>query len=225
MPPPKKGMSPVLIVFLVLGGIVVLGIIGVVGLGMYAMHKVKQAGLDPELMQRNPGLAISKMVTAFNPDVEVLNTNDRAGTITVRDKKTGKVVTLRFDDIKSGHFNMNVQEDGKNASISIGEDATRKLPSWLPPYPGARMNGGFAATSSDEHGDSGTFTFTTNDSPQQVRRFYEDKARENNMTADASAETVIGTTLRFTDPSSKHNYALVIMGNGPTTVQMSYSSQ
>jgi len=225
MPPQKKGMSTVAIVFMVIGGLVLIGIIGVAVVVSVFVHKVKQAGFDPELMKRNPGLAISKMVTAFNPDVEVLNTDDRAGTITVRDRKTGKVVTLRFDDVRNGRFNMNIQEDGKNASISVGGDAAGKVPSWVPVYPGGKVNGAFAATSTDEHGDAGTFTFTTNDSAAEVRKFYEDKAKETGMVIDASGETVLGTALKINDANSKRNYAIVIMGTGPTTVQVSYATQ
>jgi hypothetical protein len=46
------------------------------------------------------GLAAANMIIAANPDVEVLNTNDRERTITVRDKKTGKVVKMTFDEVK-----------------------------------------------------------------------------------------------------------------------------
>jgi hypothetical protein len=46
------------------------------------------------------GLAAANMIIAANPDVEVLNTNDRQRTITVREKKTGRVVTMTFDEAK-----------------------------------------------------------------------------------------------------------------------------
>jgi len=224
MPPPRKGTNPVLIILMILGGLVVLGIIGAVVVVNVFVHKVKQAGFDPELMQRNPGLAVAKMITAFNPDAEVLRTDERAGTITVRDRKTGKVVTLRFDDVRNGHFNMDIQEDGKNASLSFGDTSSRQ-PSWVPAYPGAKMNGGFSATASDEHGDAGTYNFTTTDSPQQVRNFYEEKARGSGMVVEANADTPLGASLKITDPGSKRNIGVLIMGNGPTTVQVSYATR
>ncbi|MGA2003567.1 MAG: hypothetical protein ABSG70_09305, partial [Terriglobales bacterium] len=69
-------------------------------LGFYAMHKVKQAGFDSDLMKKNPGLATAKMAAAMNADVEIISSDDNAGTITVRDKKTGKVTTMKFDPQK-----------------------------------------------------------------------------------------------------------------------------
>jgi hypothetical protein len=228
MPPARKGTSPVVWILLIVGGLFVLGILGVVGLGMFALHKVKQAGFDPELMRTNPGLAVSKMIAAANPDVEVLNTNDSQGTITVRDRKTGKVVTMKFDDVKNGHFNMNVQEDGKNASVSFGTDVASKLPSWVPSYPGANMKGGFSATSSGgDNGDAGTFSFTTSDSADQVRSFYEGKAKDANMEVSTTTASGFGTVLTLRDQSTHHEMGVTIVGagTGTTTVNVSYATK
>src|SRR5512146_2968366 len=48
-------------VFLLCVGLVVIG-------GIFVVHKAKQAGLDPSLWQRNPGLAATKMLAAAHPD-------------------------------------------------------------------------------------------------------------------------------------------------------------
>jgi hypothetical protein len=224
--PQKKGTSPIVWILLIIGGLFVLGILGVVGLGMFALHKVKQAGLDPELMRTNPGLAVSKMITTFNPDVEVLNTNDREGTITVRDRKTGKVVTMTFDQVKNGHFNMHVEEDGKTSSLDIGADATAKLPSWVPAYPGANMKGGFSASSSGSDGDAGTFSFTTTDTADQVRSFYEGKAKDANMEVQTTTASTFGTVLTLTDHGTHRTMGVTIIGtSNPTTVNVSYSTK
>src|SRR5258708_14743318 len=84
----------------VLGGcgtLILLVIIAFVGLGMWGMHKVKEAGLDPELMKKNPGLATARMTVAMNKDLELISSDDSAGTIVGRDKKTGKTATMKFD--------------------------------------------------------------------------------------------------------------------------------
>ena len=119
---------------------------------MFFLHKARQAGFDPELMQRNPGLAITKMIAAANPDVDVLSTDEGAGKITVRDKKTGKVVTMTFDDAKKGKFSFSAQgDDGKTASLEFGAGAD-KLPSWVPAYPGAKAVGTFAVNGRQRRG-------------------------------------------------------------------------
>src|SRR5579864_2796201 len=61
------------------------------------MRMIKSAGFDSELMRTNPGLAMAKMVTAMNKDYETVSTDDRKGIIVVREKSTGKVMTMKFD--------------------------------------------------------------------------------------------------------------------------------
>jgi hypothetical protein len=223
MPPGKKKTSPVVWILLIVGGLFLMGIAGVVGLGFWAAHKVKQAGLDPDLWKNNPGLAVTKMITTFNPELEVLGTDDSAGTITVRNRKTNEVVKLRFDDVKNGKFNMHVQADGKDADVSFG-DVSSKLPSWVPKYPGASMNAGFSATSSGSDGEGGTFSFTTSDSADKVKAFYEEKGKDAGMTTE-TAVTPMGSTISLTDTSNHHTIAATMMGTGPTTVTVVYSSK
>jgi hypothetical protein len=223
MPPAKKKTSPIVWVLVIVLGLFVLGGIGVVGVGYFFLHKIKQAGLDPELMRTNPGLAVSKFVSAVNPDLDVLDHNDRAGTITVRDRKTGKVVTMTFDQAKSGKFNMQVEEGGKTSTLEFGGNA--KFPSWIPAYPGASLQGNFAARTSGNNGEGGTFTFTTSDPADKVRSFYEDKAKDRNMQVETSTSSGYGSVLTLTD-TSDHKLTVTIMGTGsPTTVLVAYSSK
>src|SRR4029077_3440828 len=92
--PPKKS-NVLMWVLIGVGGFVLLLILAA-GVGSYFLYRtVKNAGFDSALMQRNPGLAMAKMVTAMNPDYQAVSTDDAAGTITVREKSTGKVVTFR----------------------------------------------------------------------------------------------------------------------------------
>ncbi len=115
--PPAKGGGGKVFLW-IFGGcatIVVLGIVVMAGLFFFGLHKMKQAGLDPELLKKNPVLAMAKMGVAGNPDLEMLSSNDDAGTIVIRDKKTGKVATLKFDPEKKS---MEVfDENGKKSSM------------------------------------------------------------------------------------------------------------
>ena len=226
MPPGKKKTSPIVWILAIIGGLLILGIVGV-GLAVTLLvHKAKQAGLDPELMKNNPGLAISKLAAMSNPDIDVLSTNDRAGTITVRDKKTGKVDTLTFDDVKNGHFKMSVQENGKTTSLDFGGAAAGKLPSWVPAYPGAALKtGGFSVTASGDNGDAGNIAFTTPDAPERVQSFYEGKAHEMNMQVEVTAASGFGKLVKLTDPGTHHTIAVTIVDANPTTVNVTYLSK
>jgi hypothetical protein len=128
---------------------------------------------------RNPARAVRRLVTAANSNLEVLSTDEGAGTITLRDRRTGKVVTMTFDQARAGNFRISADDgEGRTGEFQLGGEA--RLPSWLPAYPGSHPRGIFSATgeSGSEAGDAGGVTFSTPDSVDRVLAFYEDKAKE-----------------------------------------------
>jgi hypothetical protein len=121
-PPAKSGGAKVLLWILgILAGLAVIGIVCVGLIVFFVVHKVKEAGLDPDLMKKNPVLAIAKLSVATNPDMETVSSDDSSGTIVIRDKKTGKVSTMKVDpDSKT----MVVTDaDGKTVTMKL--DSTR----------------------------------------------------------------------------------------------------
>jgi hypothetical protein len=215
--PPRKGMSPVAIILLVIGGLFMLGIIAVAGAGYFFVHKVKDAA-------KNPGLAIAKMVTMSNPELQVLNTNDSNGTITVRDRNTGKVTTMKFDDVKNGgKFTITADDDkGGKATVQFGGEAG-KLPAWVPQYPGSTPKSTYSITGSSADGNGGNFTFTTSDSASKVLDFYGDKIKDAGMKVTSTTTTPDGGMVSGTDDSGEHTL-IAIVGNssGQTTVNVTY---
>ena len=221
---PRK-TSPIVWILVAVLGIFVLGGVVVVGGIRYFIHR---AGIDTELMARNPGLAVSKMIAAANPDVEVLSTDDGAGRITLRDKRTGKVVTMSFDDAKNGKFSFSATgDDGKTASIEIGA-TTAKLPSWVPSYPGANAKGTFSVRGDDgnNQGVGGSFSFTTPDSPAKVKSFYQDKFKDAQMTVKMDMTTEQGGMISATDEGERHSIHVTIGGgSGETSVTVIYGEK
>jgi hypothetical protein len=192
----QRKTSPIVWVLVIILGLFVLGGLTIAGLGFFVVHKVRQAGLDPDLMARNPGLAISKLVASTNPDIQVLNTDDGAGTITVRDRRTGKVTTLTFDQARNGQFSVTS-------------------------YPGGSTPKSTFSASAGDGNVSGSFTFTTTDSQERVLSFYQDKCKELGLkTTNISSPgggSVIGT-----DDATKRSL-LVFVGTGsPVTVSVTY---
>src|SRR5580698_7331911 len=97
--PPKKS-NVLMWVLIGVGGLFLLVVLAV-GAGSFFLYRtVKNAGFDAALMSRNPGLAMAKMVTALNPDTEIVSTNYRSRTVVVREKSTGKIMTMKFDPDK-----------------------------------------------------------------------------------------------------------------------------
>jgi hypothetical protein len=194
---PRRRTSPLVwILVVVLGLFVVGGILTMAG-GLFLVHKAREAGVDPYLLRRNPGLAVGKMLAAVNPDVEVVKTDDGAGTITVRDKKTGKVVTLTFDEARKGNFKFEAHgDDGKNATVEFN-GASGKIPAEVPVYPGAKVEGTFSVTG-DGGGGTGSayqYTFTTSDPPRQVMSFYHTKLEDAGMKLALTTNTADGGML------------------------------
>jgi hypothetical protein len=222
-PPPIAGprkTSPIIWVLGILFALFALGTLAVVGTGMFVVHKAKQAGFDPDLIHKNPGLALSKMVAAANPDLTVLNVNESKGIITVREKSTGKVVTLNFDDVKNGKIVVQDNSEGKSATMQFGAGPS-KLPSWLPAYPGAAASGVFAINSGD--GEGGTFSYTSNDAPAKVIAFYQDALQRGGFKITTTATTPESSVLAAEDESSHRNVMVTVAGeSGKTTVNLVY---
>ena len=224
--PVQRKTSPLVWVLVIILGLFVLGAIGVVGTGLFIVHKVRQAGFDPELMQRNPGLAISKMIANANPDVDVLSTDEGAGKITVRDKKTGKVVTMTFDDAKNGRFSFSAQgDDGRTASLEVGAGADQ-LPSWVPAYPGAKVEGTFAMKGNGEQGNGGSFGFSTSDGADKVISFYQDNCKELGLDVKMTTHTNEGGMIVAADRGETRTLqAIVSSSSGMTKVQVIYGTK
>ena len=191
VPTPQKssGSKVLLWVIGIIVGLVVLAMGSCAVIGFYAMHKVKQAGFDSELMKKNPGLAGAKMAVAMNPDVEIVSSDDKAGSIVVRDKKTGKVVTMKFDAQKKSMVivdengqtstftasgegsNGTVEVNGPQGTVKIGGNAD-KAPAWVPQYPGSSPQSTMSSSTANEQ--TGSFAFTTGDAAEKVIAFYGD---------------------------------------------------
>lgn len=243
-PTPRK-ISPLAWILVGLAGLFVcIGLVVVAG-GYFVLHKVKQAGLDPELMEKNPALAVTKFLTTMNPDIDVLSVDERKGVITVREKDTGKTFTMNFEDVKQGRISFS-GDDGEEVTIETrgdGEDGTfeirssegsvslgrgGQLPSWMPAYPGAETQGVFSAKSGE--GQSGNFSFSTSDSADQVIGFFESRFKQqdmkvstNRMTSDGSLS---GAMLTASDSADKRT-ALIMIGveDGKTSVNVTYGDK
>jgi hypothetical protein len=116
VPQKSSGTKILLWIVGIVVGLILISFGSCAAIGFYAIHKVRQAGFDSDLMKTNPGLATAKMAVALNPDTEIVSSNDKAGTIVVRNKKTGKVVTMSFDPQKKAM--VITDENGKTTSMT-----------------------------------------------------------------------------------------------------------
>jgi hypothetical protein len=217
--PVQRKTSPIVWVLVIVLGLFVLAGIGTVAAGYFVVHKVRQAGFDPDLMRRNPGLAVSKMIATFAPDAEVLSTDDGAGTITIRDRKTGKVVTMSFDDARKGKFSFHAEgPNNEKASIEVGGNDT-KVPADVPVYPGATVEGNFTVNGNGANGEgtASQYQFKTSDAASKVLSFYHDKLESSGMKMALDTHTADGGMLMAEDDASGRAITVIVGKSGDET--------
>jgi hypothetical protein len=204
-PPPPKKSNVLLWVLVGVGGFfLLLALIVVVGIAYVA---------------RNPALVLTKVITAANPNVEVITVNKGSQQITLRDKKTGETYNVTFDDVKNGRISM--KSSNGRASFSIGGGA--KIPAWVPEYPGSDPQSAFSAQGRD--GASGTFTFKTPDSPDKVTRFYQDQFQSSGLHITSNVHGS-GSMLVAEDDTKNHTLTVIVGVDGSnTTVAVTYANK
>jgi len=215
------------------GVLFVLGI-AAVGVGSYFLIRtVKNAGFDADLMRTNPGLAMAKMAAAVNPDLEMVSNNDRAGTIVMREKSTGKTTTFRFDpdkkslvivgdDGKTVEFSASGDEKGgaveiktNEGTVKYGAAAGNTAPAWVPVYPGASAQGTVLAQTGD--GTQYTFSFKSKDPASKVLTYYQDQLKSAGFTVNVVASGDSGGMVQGEDSDKKRTIILTVGTSGDGT--------
>jgi hypothetical protein len=185
---PRQG-SKTLLWVLVGCGVLVLILVLVMAAGGFFLFK-KAKGLVGDF-ETNPGMVAAKIITAANPDLEVITTDEGAGTITVRNKKTGEAFTVDLEEAKQGRIRirnekgeeLKIEAKGKDGSggirvesdkgtFTFGGGAEGEMPGWLPAYPGTKPEPVFSG-SQDKSATAG-WKLSTADDAGKVLDFYQD---------------------------------------------------
>jgi len=247
-PPPQKKSNVVVWVIAGCGTFLVIGILAVFLGGYFVWNKAKEAGFDPELMEKKPALAVAKMMVAANPDVELVSVDDEKGVITVKDKKTGKILTVNLEDAQEGKITFkgddkddevtleakgegetgSLEVKSKEGTTKIGAGAAANLPAWFPTYPGAEIQGTFSAEGKD--GAGGSFGFSTADSIERVLKFYDDALKEAGLkvtsnTVQQNGAIKMGSLVGEDDGKTRTAFISAIMEKGETKVTAVFGSK
>jgi len=240
---PQKGLSGLAIAGIGCAGLfVVAGIAGFL-LIQKGCQKVSQIVQDSG---GQPVKTAAQLAVMANPDLEVVSTDEAKGTMTLRQKSNGHVMTIPVTEAAQGRFSVQDAEgkrtevsvgngpdgggtltvegpDGKMAVSSAGADAP--MPAWVPGYPGAQTQPGGMRAETPE-GISGNATFTTTDPAAKVRQHYETALKQQGFTTEVAsfgsgdAET---TSITATKNDGKTTVNLVITAEtGQTTVMTTY---
>jgi len=214
------------------GGLILVVAVVLVAGGAYLWHKVPKTELG----------IVAKTIELTNPDVEVVKLDEDRQVVTLKDKKTGKELTVNLEDAKQGKFSFS-SKDGKESVTFGGEDgvikvqgekgttilgqAPKNLPSWLPTYPGATTQGGM---STDEQGQrGGAINFTTSDPVSKVIAFYKEKLAEQGLhtgdAGDSSSTEELGIFTARSEDEKKSVTVTASRSNDQTNVGVTFEEK
>ncbi len=232
VPAASAKMSPLVWVLAGCGGLIVIAAL-VFGLVLFKTRQFVHSA------HGNPAYAVARLMAAANPDLEVLSTDEDRGTMTVRNKKTGETLTVNLKDAQKGKFVF--EQNGKKAEINANANGDKgsfeikssegsmkfgtneKTPDWVPVYSGVTPQGVFSAQTAQ--GATGSFRFTTNDSVDQVRQFYEDALKKAGMKLTTASATGFAM-VTGEDTASNRKVVVTASPSGTTTsVGVTYTAK
>lgn len=220
--PAKKGPNWLLWIGGGLAAIVLLIIIAVVGVGFFVAKKAHDAGFDTALMQKNPVLGAARMALAMNPDVEVVRMDEDSGEITIREKKTGKVITMKAEDVKNGKITFTDESTGEQ--MTVGGNEAAQLPDWVPDYPGSKPQGAFSAKGGQ--GGSGLVHFKVSDPPDRVMKFYQDEMNGAGYKVTSPTSGSDGGMVVGEDEANRRTVTAIVGRSGSETqVSLTYATK
>jgi hypothetical protein len=232
----RKKTSPIVWILGGLFGLIILAGIVMIAGGLFIAKQVRDAS-------GNPALAAAKLMAMANPDVEIVSSDASNQTVTLKDTRSGKVITLNLDQLKQGKLSF--EQDGQKvtidnsgngvnmkgsdgSTIQIGTDASAKMPDWLPAYPGAKAQSTFAMQGGTEWGAA--ISFTTKDSIDQISKYYQDAFKNAGLAVNANIMTQDGKTaggMITGESADKKKSAVVNIASGDegATVGITYSDK
>jgi hypothetical protein len=232
--PERRGLHPLAWVGIGCGALLVIAMVVVTVGGFFLARTVKHVAED---FEDNPGLATARLIVKASPELEEVDVDENAGTMTVRNTKTGELITVDFDDIKEGRLSWTA--DGEEVTVDISEAdsgkvtiasgngegvqfsagmVTDKIPGWVPVYPGAEPENRSSVKTADSV--TGSFKLATGDPVADVIAFYRDELKKagfeisvNTFSGDGSE----GGMVNGTDTTDNRTVMAIIDREDDTT--------
>ncbi len=243
-PAAKKGLSTLAWVLIVVGVLFALTMGACVACGLVVTQAARELASD---FETNPAKAMAELAVRTNPDIELVESDDDAGTMTVRNTETGDELTLNFEAITEGRFSITTDKGavsfdtdangggitatGVDGSISrIGALGGEDLPEWLDLYPaGTIAPGGFRGATAA--GIAGAFQMSTDDACSQVNAFYTEAlpaagfrivASSASAAAAAGASVMVMMQAAMDDPERSVTVTLVDADTGGCAISIQF---
>lgn len=240
--PKKKGLSTLAWIGIGCGVLLMIAAVALLVVGMIAARKLKDVAGD---FKANPEMAAARLIVKMNPELEEVSADEQAGTITVRHKKTGEVVTVSIQDLKEGRIKFTTDEgevsveakgEGEEGTVSVtkgdqtwklktGVETVGEIPAWVPVIPGGEVESPHVVTS--EGKTSGGFQLRTSESVEAATDFYRERLKaggfEVNVNTFSMGEAESGAVVTGSQGDGGRNMtAMIRTEEGATRVVVSY---
>lgn len=228
----KKGLGPLAWIAIGCGVLILLAFV-LMSAGLWFGGKMVKKGVEE--FEEDPARKVAELFVAMNPELEMVETDEDQGTITVRIKESGEVATFDYSEIQEGKlsfessegtmtFDASGSQEGAFFTVESDEGTatwgTDDIAQWLPDYPRTEsLQVAYSNKTEDSH--SGAFGFSTTDSVEQVVDFYREAleaegfaVQENTSLQDGVIERAF---LNAQDDATKRTAQVTIVPEGEGT--------
>src|SRR4051812_16919883 len=125
-PVPAKKSNTLVIVLCVVFGLLFLILASCVGTCIYVGKKAKAYAKETE---KNPAISQIAMIAAFTPGIEVVSKDLDAGTIVIKNKKTGETVKFDSKDFSKDKMAAMIEKlsKGKDNDVPVNSESSSDL--------------------------------------------------------------------------------------------------
>ena len=195
----KKGLGTWGWVAIGCGALILISFVMMSAVTWFAAKKVKEVASD---FEKDPARSAAEWIVKMNPDLELVESDESSGTITVRQKSTGETATFDWSEFEEGklefeaggeEFSLDLGTDEKTGAMTIttneGEatfgGGSGKLPAFVPLYPGGSEPVSVYSATTNEMA-SGIATIETEDDVDAVVEHYRTELEAAGYSVDAS---------------------------------------
>lgn len=180
----------------------IVALLGVIVIGGMAWFGVRKASQFAENIVNNPGAA-AELIVKMHPELDHVSTDADAGTITVKNKSDGEVMTVNFSDVEQGKFSVqgadgddmfSIDSDSNNGlTINSGDQGEIKIggaadlsdvPAWVPVYPNITKSTTAMNRKSPDGKASGMIAFEVTDDVNTISAHYEKLLKDQGFEVD-----------------------------------------
>jgi hypothetical protein len=169
---------------------------------------------------------------AKNPSITLKDEHGKPVTIGGKDGKfeikTDQGTATVDTSSSNGVHIQATDEKGQKSTMNIGGAGTpQNLPSWLPAYPGATVQGTYDTTNNE--GRTAAFTVSTKDDSNKVIDYYESQLKGAGLPAEKSTYSTNGTTggtVTGKSADGKREASVIVSSsNGTTQAVITFSEK